>query len=249
MDAVILWFGNAGWIANALAVSTPLVAIGAWLWRRSHKALTQPRSFGAIAKAKLSLPYDPGKIKGFASVAIVDDNLSDFPIQELKKTGFSIRTYKHVSTSDFDDLSKFDAVLLDMHDIVRDDPTEGGLKLIKILRQKNPRQKICAVSGNQFNPTATAFFKLADDTLNKPMSAQRCVEVLEAFLLEKLEPVQLAALLDAEDALSSGQRKEVLRLIASAARLAKAVNESELPSSTSLEIRGMIIDLSRGLAA
>jgi len=249
MDAIILWFRSADWIANALAVLTTLAAVGAWLWKRSHDALMQPRSFSAIAKSKLSLPYATGKLKEFATIAIVDDNLSDFPIQELKKTGFTIRTYKHVSTSDFDALSEFDAVLLDMHDIVRDDPTEGGLKLIKVLRHKNPRQKICAVSGNQFNPTATAFFKIADDTLNKPMSAQRCVEVLEEFLLEKLEPAHLAALLDAEDALGSEQRKEALRIVASAAKLSKPLVDSELPTSISHETRSMIIDLSRGLAA
>ena len=201
-----------------------------------------------MVSAKLPVPYPSDRIKTFAQIAIVDDNLADFPVQELKRAGFDIKTYKHVAVSDFDEIAKFDVVFLDMHDIVKDDPTEGGLKLIKVLRQKNPRQKICAVSGNQFNPSATAFFKLADDALNKPISAQRCVEVLEAFLIEKLDPVRIAAELDSFQFPTSEVRKNLLQSMQSAARAKSALTDSAVPASLPTTIRSSVQDLSRALA-
>jgi CheY-like chemotaxis protein len=247
MEAIVNWFKSTDWLANALAIFTPIAALVAWFWRRSMLTLAQPRSFSALASRKLSLPYPAGRLKSFAQVAIVDDNLSDFPVQELKRAGYDVKTYKHVAVSDFDEIARFDAVFLDMHDIVKDDPTEGGLKLIKILRLKNPRQKICAVSGNQFNPSATAFFKLADDTQNKPMSAQRCVEVLEAFLAEKLDPKRLADILDASDSLSSELRKQLLSAMQSAARNKSTLADADIPASLPNQIRSTLIDLSRAL--
>jgi DNA-binding NtrC family response regulator len=208
-----------------------------------------PRSFSALTRKLISVPYPTANLKTFARVAIIDDNLSDFPVQELKRAGYDIKTYKHVAVSDFDEVSRFDVVFLDMHDIVKDDPSEGGLKLIKVLRQKNPRQKICAVSGNQFNPSATAFFKLADDALNKPMSAQRCVEVLEAFLTEKLSPEKLAAGLDSATALSSERKKALLKAVQAAKQSKVPLSESEVLNSLSVEIRTMAVDLSRVIAA
>ncbi len=187
------------------------------------------------------------RLQEVARVAIVDDNVADFPVSGLRKAGFQIKTYKHVSVADFDELSEYDVVFLDMHDIVRDDPTEGGLKLIRVLRQKNPRQKICAVSGNQFNPSATAFFKLADDALNKPMSAQRCVEVLEAFLKEKLDPEALARFLDEPDRLPPGERRGALEALARHLSQRKGKVDLNLASTLQSDTRAALLDLSRVL--
>ena len=61
-----------------------------------------------------------------------------------------------------------------MKGIVKDDPEYGGLKLIAELRKINPKQKICAVSSKTFDPTATEFFKQADNYKKKPMTSQEC---------------------------------------------------------------------------
>lgn len=248
MDSIIQWFKATDWIANALAIVVPLAGGAAWLWRRAHKRLSAPRTFSAYARNQFPSPYPMSRLREVAQVAIVDDNLSDFPIADLRKAGFQIKTYKHVSVGDFEELSKFDVVFLDMHDIVRDDPTEGGLKLIRVLREKNPRQKICAVSGNQFNPSATAFFKLADDALNKPMSAQRCVEVLEAFLKEKFDPEMLAAFLDEPDRLATTDRREALQWIIARPSHRGAPEGPTFLQSLAPETRGAYIDFSRLIA-
>lgn len=245
MDSIILWFRSTDWIANALAIAIPVAGIGLWTWKRARSRLSRPRSFSALVKSKLSVPCSMAELQGIAQVAIVDDNLGDFPVSELRKAGFRIKTYRHVNVADFDALSEYDVVFLDMHDIVRDDPTEGGLKLIQVLRQKNPRQKICAVSGNQFNPSATAFFKLADDTLNKPMSAQRCVEVLESFLKEKLDPEGLSRFLDDPDNLSPGERRTALDALTRHLAQPNGKGLSSIANKLHPEARVALVDLSR----
>ena len=110
-----------------------------------------------------------------------------------------------------------------------------------------PRQKICAVSGNQFNPSATAFFKLADDALNKPISAQRCVEVLEIFLIEKLDPLRIATELDAFQYPSSETRKKLLNSMQAAARTKSILISSTVPASLPNSIKSSLQDLSRAL--
>lgn len=249
MESVIQWLRSTDWLANALGILVPLGGLGVWLWKRPRRRQSLPSSFAQLAASTTQIPSSMTAVKATAKVAIVDDNLSDFPVQELRKAGFQITTYRHVSVSDFDGLADFDAVFLDMHDIVKDDPTEGGLKLIRVLRQKNPRQKICAVSGNQFNPSATAFFKLADDALNKPMSAQRCVEVLEAFLKEKLDAQTLAQSLDRSELITPEERNAAIAAISAAASQRRAASSSQLPPSWPLDVQSMAIDLSRMLIA
>lgn len=249
MDSIILWFRSTDWVANALGIAAPLAGMCIWLWRRARSKLSRPRSFLALVRAKLPAPCPISRLQAVAQVAIVDDNVADFPASDLRRAGFQIKTYKHVNVADFDELSEYDVVFLDMHDIVRDDPTEGGLKLIRILRQKNPRQKICAVSGNQFNPSATAFFKLADDALNKPMSAQRCVEVLEAFLNEKLDPDALARFLDDPNRLTAAERRAALEAMARHLSQPKGKIDTTFASNLLPDTRAAVLDLSRVLAS
>lgn len=190
------WFNQAGWLANALTIIPVFFALLLGLWKMV-KFFLEDRSFQDIAKRHFSKEWSTNSIKELAEIAIVDDNLSDFPVGELRKAGYRVKTYKQVSLSDISVLSSFDLVFLDMHGIVRDDLSEGGLRLIAQLRSTNPRQKICAVSSKTFDPTASAFFKQADDVQKKPISAQKCREVIDSLVGEKLEPFLLATKIDA----------------------------------------------------
>jgi CheY-like chemotaxis protein len=131
--------------------------------------------------------------KSIARIAIVDDQLQDFPINDLKSDGYQVQTYRHVQLANIQSLASYDIVFLDMKGIVKDDPDYGGLKLIAELRKLNPQQKICAVSGQTFDPTATEFFKQADDYKKKPLTAQECKTVIDSFIVESFDPSKLAA--------------------------------------------------------
>jgi CheY-like chemotaxis protein len=160
--------------------------------------------FGTSTFTKLTINQilpkwnDSEYIKKIAEIAIVDDNPNDFPTADLRKAGYRVKTYKQVTLNDISRLAEYDVVFLDIHGIVKDDIEEGGLKLLPKLRDANPQQKICAVSSRAFDPTATAFFKRADDVQKKPVNAQKCQEVIDALALEKLNPSTLASHLDNE---------------------------------------------------
>lgn len=249
MDDLIIWFKGLDWLANALAVLGPIGVIGSFVWRWQRIRAGIPRSFTAYVDASARPMAIDVALKHVGRVAIVDDNIADFPVAELKRAGYNIKTYKHVSVSEFDVVSTYDVVFLDMLDIVKDDPTEGGLKLIQTLRNKNPRQKICAVSSKKFDPTATAFFKQADDAQNKPISAQKCVQVIDTFLSEKLDPCVLARELDTTAALSSSQRRQLLIALKESASKKELLSADRLPHDFPAIPRSLAFDLSRMLVA
>lgn len=248
MDALIAWFKGLDWLANALAVLTPVIGIGAFIWRWRKKTSSIPKSFTELVESVIKTSLMPPSLKQIGQIAIVDDNISDFPVAELKRAGYNIKTYKHVSVSEFDEISKFDIIFLDMLDIVKDDPTEGGLKLIQTLRDKNSRQRICAVSSKKFDPAAIAFFKNADDAQNKPMSAQKCVQVIDAFLSEKLDPRMLAKELDTTTDLPSVEKRSLLAQLSESALKKAPLAMDRLPSGLTEKPRSLAMDLSRVLA-
>ncbi|MFT0175008.1 hypothetical protein ACLKMY_40120, partial [Paraburkholderia mimosarum] len=174
------FFTGAGWLANAFSIGMPLIALGGvifgWI-----KFFRKDADLDSLLPKGFIAAWSADKVSGLTRIAIVDDQVSDFPVGELRKGGFQIKTFKQVKLSDIDILSDFDVVFLDMKGVVKDDPEYGGLKLIERLRSSNPYQKICAVSGQTFDPTATRFFKLADDYKKKPLTAHECKDVIEQF--------------------------------------------------------------------
>lgn len=211
LSDVKTWFNEAGWLANAFGIGMPLVG-GFGLYLRYRTQLFGVSTFREIAEKRINSIWNDNAAKSFANIAIVDDNISDFPVAELKRAGYRVKAYRQVGLSDFLSLAEYDVVFLDMHGIVKDDLDEGGLKLIAKLRLTNPHQKICAVSSKTFDPTASMFFKQADDVQKKPINAQRCQEVVDGLLAEKLAPMRLAAQLDESvKTLPTHKRRKLLR--------------------------------------
>jgi CheY-like chemotaxis protein len=207
------WFGNLGWVANAIAIFTAVAALAAIL-RKTIARAREYSSFRSLVDSVVTKPIDDLMLKKIGDIAIVDDNISDFPIEELRKAGYQIKAYKQFRIADIHQLAKFDVVFLDIHGIVKDDMEAGGLKLIERLREENPRQQICAVSSRTFDPSATSFFKLANDAKKKPLTAQQCAEVIDASLAEKFDLNSLVQSLDHESfSLSARTRRELVRMV------------------------------------
>lgn len=203
-------FDHLGWLANLIAIGTP--AFGFAFFLHKYWAVIFGTSTFVKQTNNLITPkwHDSDSIRKIAEIAIVDDNPNDFPTAELRKAGYRVKTYKQVSLNDISSLAEYDVVFLDIHGIVKDDIEEGGLKLLPKLREANSRQKICAVSSKSFDPTATAFFRQADDVQKKPVNAQKCQDVIEALALEKLNPTTLATHLDIETNYLSAYKQRVL---------------------------------------
>lgn len=191
MDTIAKFFNDYGWLANALGILVPLGGCVS-LFLKVLRPWLRKGDIDWLLPKTLQTAWTPDMAKSIARIAIVDDQLQDFPINDLKRDGYQIQTYRHVQLADIQSLSTYDIVFLDMKGIVKDDPDYGGLKLIAELRKLNPEQKICAVSGQTFDPTATEFFRQADDYKKKPLTAQECKTVVDSFVTESFNPLTLA---------------------------------------------------------
>lgn len=183
MQWLIQTANDASWLANLLGILGFAGTCIAIFYRYVRPRL-QPSRIDAVLPKDFASKWSPSKAKSWSRVAIVDDQPNDFPTAELKSNGYQVQVYKQASLSTTAQLAAFDIVFLDMKGIVKDDPEFGGLKLIAELRRTNPLQKICAVSSKTFDPTATEFFRQANDYKKKPLTAQECRSVIETFLTE-----------------------------------------------------------------
>ncbi|MGJ0484369.1 MAG: hypothetical protein ACR65R_07530 [Methylomicrobium sp.] len=183
IQTIIQFSNNASWFANLLGILGFFGSCFAVFYRfiRPHFQATRIES---ILPRDFEQTWSPLRAKFLARIAIVDDQPNDFPIEELKSDGYQVNVYQEATLAITTQLAAYDIVFLDMKGIVRDDPEFGGLKLIAELRNANPTQKICAVSSKTFDPTATEFFRQANDYKKKPLTAQECRSVIDAFLID-----------------------------------------------------------------
>jgi CheY-like chemotaxis protein len=167
-----------------------------------------------MVPADLAQKWGESMSKAIAKIAIVDDQPADFPVAELKANGYQVQTYKQVTLATTAQLAAYDIVFLDMKGIVKDDPENGGLKLIGELRRLNPSQKVCAVSSKTFDINATEFFRQADDAKKKPLTAHECRAVINQFLAELFDPqVIMASGTQAQQQLPRARRAELVGLM------------------------------------
>lgn len=183
-------FDGLGWLANAIGILLFVSAAIAFA-NRCLRGRGRDHNFNHHHTAELDAHWVPASAKEFAQTAIVDDKPTDFPITELRSAEYNVETIKTVSLSELDGLAIKDIVFLDIKGIVKDDPEKGGLRVIERLRGQNKFQKICAVSSQTFDPTATAFFRQADDQKTKPLTAMECQQTIDTFIDEifRLEPL------------------------------------------------------------
>jgi len=120
-------------------------------------------------------------------IVVIDDNIAEFPIEVLKKQGYSIDHWEDVE--DLPKLEKgfYDIIVLDIGGIgqVLDSENEG-VAVLKHLKNHNPAQIVVAYSGQSHEPARIPFFKLADQFVPKPASAITWKETLDDLMMSKL---------------------------------------------------------------
>lgn len=187
MQTIIQLLNDAGWLANLVGIVSFTGGGVVVFYRFVRPHLVAARIDKAIP-TDLERKWNDSLGKSFAKIAIVDDQPADFPTAELKADGYQLQTYRQVTLATTAQLALYDIVFLDMKGIVRDDPENGGMRLIAELRRLNPGQKICAVSSKTFDINATEFFRQADDAKRKPLTAHECRAVINTFIGELFAP-------------------------------------------------------------
>ena len=120
-------------------------------------------------------------------IAIVDDELTDFPISYLSNSGYKITTFSSIEMSEFNKLLDFDIVFLDVQGVVKSDFEYGGAKLIRLLVKDKPLLPIVAVSSGQFKASLTEFFELSYDRINKPVDEVKLATVIDEICAETFD--------------------------------------------------------------
>lgn len=163
--------GAAGSVASLLALIAFAKPIMNWV-----KKINKPSTLIGYLESL--------QLRTQCRIAIVDDELTDFPINYLKNANYDITTFSSIEMSEFRQLTKFDIVFLDVQGVVKSDFQLGGAKLIKLLAKERPLQPIVAVSSGQFKTSLTDFFELSYDRLNKPVDEVRLSSVIEEICNE-----------------------------------------------------------------
>jgi CheY-like chemotaxis protein len=194
-----VYFEGLSWAANFMAF-LPIFGSALWVYKKWENIL---KWFGRrkLAGIKdymtlntLNYTFD---IKG-VKLVVVDDNPDDFPLDYLRSTFGQVTVIDKISLSEASRLVGYDLIFLDMTGVVTEDPKYGGLQLIKKVKQLPDSPIVVAVSRARFDPTATDYFRIADDVLKKPLTEMKCEEVVLELVKDKLSPFKAADTIDSE---------------------------------------------------
>jgi CheY-like chemotaxis protein len=181
--ALLPLFGSAVWIYKKWG------AILKWFGRRK---LAGMKDYMAVNPPNYT--FDNKGVK----IVVVDDNPDDFPLDYLRSTFGQVAVFDKISLSEASKLVGYDLIFLDMTGVVKEDLKYGGLQLIKKVKELPDSPIVVAVSRARFDPTATDYFKIADDVLKKPLTEMKCEEVVLDLVKDKLSPFKAADIIDSE---------------------------------------------------
>jgi len=134
-----------------------------------------------LSDVSLEVPLE--ELRKRARIAVVDDDLNAFPLRVLVREGYAIDYFPSVTQLDPFERGLYDIIFLDIAGVAPEWSEDDGLAVLEHLKERNPAQVIVAFSGQTFDLSKSRFWKLADDTLSKPvdaMTAKRCIDDLLA---------------------------------------------------------------------
>lgn len=130
--------------------------------------------------SKDSIKFDFKKF----NILILDDELDNYPINELKSI-FFLDCKEKISMRDIEVLNKYHVIILDITGIVEEDIKKGGFLLLKELKkQGNRNQAIIASSSKRFDITVADFYTLADKKIKTPIEFMELKEVIEETIVK-----------------------------------------------------------------
>jgi len=125
-------------------------------------------------------------IKRRARILVIDDDENSFPLDILKREGYAIDYWKKVESLGKLEDGFYDIIILDIGGIATEFTAEDGLGIIEHVKQVNPNQVVVAFSGQSFDLSKNKFWKMADDSLSKPVDATKCKRLIDGLLTEKI---------------------------------------------------------------
>lgn len=206
-EAIGKFFEGQSALANFLQIGGAVVAIGLAVWRGAKwiqgwrltgrlttiSAWLEGRSFGPSAARSLR-------------TAVVDDRPDDYPLDTLRRLGYSIIHIGHLNLSEVPSLLTYDCVLLDINGVLEEDSKRGGLEVLK--RIKTPDGPyVVAVSSRGFDITMSEFFMLADHRLKKPIPPAEVEGIIERAFESRFSAKHAAQRIDEAAAFATSRSR------------------------------------------
>lgn len=143
------------------------------------------RTISDVAK-----PLSPEALKRLTRIVVIDDEPDSVPTDDLRANGYSVEYWPLIDAARLARLERgeFDIVILDIQGIVSPgfSDTGDGLGVLRRLKKANPSQTIIACSGQSYRIDAMDFYRNADATLAKPISAIRAMETLDGVMQTRI---------------------------------------------------------------
>jgi len=142
----------------------------------------------AIQEIAQPLPFE--QLKRHAKIVVLDDEKDSFPTELLQNDGYTIEWWSQLDAAKLHRLERgdFDIIVLDIQGITDHtlSDTGDGLGVLRRLKSVNPRQVVVAFSGKTYDLDSVPFWKLADETIRKPVSVITCKEVIDRLIKEHI---------------------------------------------------------------
>ncbi len=128
----------------------------------------RPKRIAQLPKREIEL----SKLKQGMSIVVIDDDPNAFPeLSMLTAEGYRITRWAKIESMAQLESGTFDIIVLDISGVARDWGEHDGLEVLRLLKENNPAQYVIAFSGQRAVHQLEEFWKLADDSLKKPVTA------------------------------------------------------------------------------
>ncbi len=134
----------------------------------------------------LATPLPLRELKKRTKIVVIDDDENAFPVKALQDEGYTIEYWPEVTRLDRLEHGDFDIIVLDIAGVATKFSPEDGLGVLQHLKTHNPSQIIVAFSGQSFDLSKQPFFRLADDTMPKPVNPLKCKQVLDHLIESRM---------------------------------------------------------------
>lgn len=121
-------------------------------------------------------------------ILVIDDDPNSFPFETLRREGYAIDHWTKVDTLRTLEEGQYDIIFLDIQGVAQEYCSEDGLGVLEHLKQVNPSQIVVAFSAHSFDLSKNRFWRLADDSLGKPVEAAKCKRLIDNLIESKRTP-------------------------------------------------------------
>lgn len=193
---LIEFFETQGALANFLQIGGAVVAVFLAAWRVGRWILRciQIRRLSTVSLWLAGKPNQFSSAKALR-VAVVDDHPDDYPLDSLRRLGYSVVNISSLGLGDVPRLLTYHCILLDINGVLIEDPKRGGLEILKRLKAVDGPY-VVAVSSKGFDITMSEFFMLADHRLKKPIPQAEVEGIIEGAFKARFSAVDAALRVD-----------------------------------------------------